>query len=120
MKADRLEMVRDALRGFVAERDWAQFHDPKNLAMAVVSEAGELAAEYRWISNAEADAWSRDSENRSRVEREAADVAIALLLFFDRIGVDFLTAVRDKIDVNRQNYPMVASRGKSERPEGDG
>jgi len=119
MSADRLDAVLDTLRAFVAERDWAQFHDPKNLAMAVVSEAGELAAEYRWISNAEADAWSREPENRSRVQREAADVAIALLLFFDRIGVDLLEAVEAKIEVNRGNYPVAASRGMSQRPNRD-
>ena len=117
MSADRLDAVLDTLRAFVAERDWAQFHDPKNLAMAVVSEAGELAAEYRWISNPEADAWSRDPENRSRVEHEAADVAIALLLFLDRIGVDFFKAVSAKIEINRRSYPVAASRGRPERPE---
>jgi NTP pyrophosphatase (non-canonical NTP hydrolase) len=117
---DRLDEIRQDLRAFVAERDWEQFHDPKNLAMAVVSEAGELAAEYRWIDNAEADTWSRDPENRSRVEREAADVAIALLLFFDRIGVDVLEAVEAKIALNRRNYPVERARGRSERPEGGG
>jgi hypothetical protein len=120
MSGDRLETVRESLRAFVAERDWQQFHDPKNLAMAVVSEAGEMAAEYRWIPNAEADVWSREPENRSRVAREAADVGIALLLFFDRIGVDFLEAVGAKIEVNRRNYPVETSKGRSERSEGGG
>ncbi|HWP36422.1 MAG TPA: nucleotide pyrophosphohydrolase [Gemmatimonadales bacterium] len=117
---DRLDEIRQDLRAFVAERDWEQFHDPKNLAMAVVSEAGELAAEYRWISNAEADDWSRDPEHRNRVAREAADVAIALLLFFDRIGVDALEAVRQKLELNRRHYPVAASRGRAERPKGIG
>ena len=115
---DRLDQVRQELRAFVAEREWEQFHDPKNLAMAVVSEAGELAAEYRWIANAEADTWSRDEEHRSRVTREAADVAIALILFFDRLGVDLVGAVRAKITLNQRNYPVEASRGKAERPKG--
>ncbi len=116
---DRLDQVRQELRMFVAEREWAQFHDPKNLAMALVSEAGELAAEYRWTPNAEADAWSRDPERRSRVAQEAADVGIALILFFDRIGVDLLEAVKAKIEVNRRNYPVETSKGRSERPNGD-
>jgi len=54
---DRLDGVLRELHEFVRERDWAQFHDPKNLAMAVVSEAGELAAEYRWLRSDEADDW---------------------------------------------------------------
>jgi NTP pyrophosphatase (non-canonical NTP hydrolase) len=113
-----LETIRDRLHEFVAERDWEQFHDPKNLAMAVVSEAGELAAEYRWIANAQADEWSRDPEHRIRVADEAADVAIAVLLFFDRIGVDFLEAIEAKIEVNRRHYPVEEARGSSERPNG--
>jgi NTP pyrophosphatase (non-canonical NTP hydrolase) len=114
---DSVDRIRQDLKRFVSERDWEQFHDPKNLAMAVVSEAGELAAEYRWISNAEADGWSRDPEHRSRVQREAADVAIALLLFFDRIGVDFCEAVLEKLDVNRRHYPVATSRARAERPQ---
>jgi dCTP diphosphatase len=103
------------LKQFVREREWQQFHDPKNLVMAVVSEAGELAAEYRWVTNSEADGWSSDVANRGRVTSEAADVGIALLLFFDRIGVDFVHAVRSKLEVNRLNYPIATSLGKSER-----
>src|SRR5689334_10969874 len=104
------------LRQFVHEREWQQFHDPKNLAMAVVSEAGELAAEYRWIANDDADTWSRETSHQEKVSAEAADVGIALLLFFDRIGVDFVRAVRSKLEVNRHNYPIATSLGKSERP----
>ena len=54
---DRLEAVRGELRSFVAEREWEQFHDPKNLAMAAASEAGELLAEYRWVPSGELDSW---------------------------------------------------------------
>jgi dCTP diphosphatase len=111
-----LDRVMSELRQFVREREWEQFHDPKNLAMAVVSEAGELAAEYRWIANEQADVWSRNPDNRGRVAAEAADVGVALLLFFDRLGVDFLDAVRSKIEVNRLNYPPDLSKGRSERP----
>lgn len=113
---DRLDAVREQLKAFVAERDWDQFHDSKNLAMAVASEAGELLAEYRWIPNAEADSWSQTGENRARVVAEAADVAIALLLFCDRVGFDLLEAVESKIALNRRNYPVDASKGRCERP----
>lgn len=64
--ADRLGTLIERLRAFVAEREWQQFHDPKNLAMALASEAGELLAEYRWIASAEADAWSKEPENTQR------------------------------------------------------
>ncbi len=110
----RLDALVQELRAFVAERDWAQFHDPKNLAMAISSEAGELLAEYRWLHSSEADAWSDAQNNRERVAAEAADVGIALLLFCDRIGLDLVDAIRAKIAVNRANYPAALSRGRRE------
>jgi len=104
------------LRAFLAEREWEQFHDPKNLAMAVASEAGELLAEYRWVSNDEADAYSKKEEHRGCIAAEAADVGIALLLFCDRIGLDLIDAIREKTTLNRRNYPVEQSRGRWRRP----
>ena len=114
--SDRLDDIRAQLRTFVAERDWAQFHDPKNLAMAVASEAGELLAEYRWIANAQADAWSTESQNRRRVAMEVADVGIALLLLTDRVGINLLEAMAEKIALNGRNYPVSSSKGRPSRP----
>jgi dCTP diphosphatase len=104
------------LREFVAERDWSQFHDPKNLAMLLASEAGELLAEYRWIANTQADAFSREPEARQRIANEIGDVGIALVLLCDRIGIDLQTAMRDKLDKNRSRYPVALSRGRATRP----
>ena len=113
---DRLEGVLEEIRKFVTERDWQQFHDPKNLAMAIASEAGELLAEYRWVSNAEADNLTKNEEHRGRIAAEVADVGIALLLFCNRTGIDLLKAIREKMKTNRLNYPVEQSRGKAERP----
>lgn len=113
---DRLDDIRERLRVFVAEREWEQFHDPKNLAMAVASEAGELLAEYRWIANVEADAWSKKPENKRRVAMEAADVGIALLLLCQRVGVDLVEVMGEKIAINAKSYPVEASRGRHARP----
>ena len=115
MKAD-LERVLDGLRQFTAERDWAQFHDPKNLAMLLASEAGELVALLRWVPNGEADAFVRAAESRAAVEAEAADVAIALLLFCDRAGIDLERAVEAKIAANAAKYPVALSRGHARTP----
>jgi len=111
-----LDGVIAELRAFVHERDWEQFHDSKNLAMAVASEAGELLAEYRWLRSEEADSWTADQQNRDRVAAEAADVGIALLLFCGRTGIDLLAAIKSKIEVNRRNYPADQSKGRRERP----
>jgi NTP pyrophosphatase (non-canonical NTP hydrolase) len=115
--SDRLDDITARLRAFVAERDWAQFHDPKNLAIAVASEAGELLAEYRWIADAQADTWSLEPENKQRVAMEAADVGIALLLLCDRVGVDLVEAMSEKIALNARNYPVRLSKGLHSRPE---
>ena len=111
-----LDALIGALRRFVAERDWQQFHDPKNLAMLVASEAGELLAEYRWVKGDEADARSREPEARARIAAEIADVGIALVLLCDRIGLDLPQAMADKLARNAERYPVAASRGRAERP----
>lgn len=105
------------LRAFVAERDWSQFHDPKNLTMLVASETAELVAEYRWVSNDASDAHGRDPAPRARIAAEIGDVGIALLLLCDRLGLDLVTAMREKLEQNRLKYPVETSRGRSERPE---
>jgi NTP pyrophosphatase (non-canonical NTP hydrolase) len=113
---DELQGFLGQLRQFVAERDWQQFHDPKNLAMLLASEAGELLAEYRWVPNDQADAASRDKERRARILSEVGDVGIALLLLCERIGADPVAAMRAKLEINRTRYPAELVRGKSDRP----
>ena len=117
MGESELGPLIDALRRFTEERAWSKFHDPKNLAMLLASEAGELLALLRWVSGPEADAFVSDPLQRGKVEAEVADVAIALLLFCDRAGIDLPGAVRAKLEVNRRNYPVELARGHSSRPE---
>lgn len=100
--------VLEEIRAFVAEREWEPFHDPKNLAMAVASEAGELCAELRWVASEEADAFSAREDVRPRLEDEAADVAICLLMFCDRVGIDLTSAMHAKLVKNRAKYPVGA------------
>ena len=111
-----LDDLTTVLRQFVAERDWQQFHDPKNLAMLVASEAGELVAEYRWVRGDDADAHSREPDARARIAAEIADVGIALLLLCDRTGLDLAQVIEDKVAKNAVRYPVATSRGRSERP----
>lgn len=120
MSDTSLDALRRDLQSFVVERDWGQFHDPKNLAMAVVSEAGELAALYRWQANTDADRWTQIPENLARASVEAADVGISLLLFCERAGIDLITAMQRKLALNRLNYPADRARGMAERPAQEG
>ena len=114
--APSLAELTARLRKFAADREWRQFHDPKNLAMLVASEAGELVAEYRWIRGEDADARSHEPEARTRIADEIADVAIALLLLCDRIGLDPKIAIAEKIAKNEVRYPVESARGRAERP----
>ncbi len=111
-----LDELRTELRAFVEARDWKQFHNPKNLAMLVASEAGELLAEYRWVRSEDADAHSREPVARERITAEVADVGVGLVLLCERIGVDLVQAMRAKIAKNAEKYPVDGARGRAERP----
>ncbi len=97
--------MRADIRAFVDERDWEQFHDPKNLAMAVASEAGELLAELRWIASEDSDAHCQHPEHRGGVEDEVADVFVSLMMFVERTGIDLEAVVTRKMKKNREKYP---------------
>lgn len=108
-----LARIRDAVRAFVDERDWRQFHDPKNLAMAVASEAGELLAHFRWTPGERSLAALADPRTRAEVEDEVADVLLLLVEFADVCGIDLAEAAHRKLAVNARRYPVDKSRGRS-------
>jgi NTP pyrophosphatase (non-canonical NTP hydrolase) len=111
-----LRTVLEQLRRFVADREWSQFHDPKNLSMLLASEAGELLAEYRWIANTGSDAFSSEPEARGRIEAEIGDVGLSLLLLCDRMGLDLVGAMHKKLLHNEKKYPVALSKGRATRP----
>ena len=96
MPPDSLDDLTLQLRRFAAERDWETFHSPKNLAMALTGEAGELAAEFQWLT--EAESLALDAPRKARVQEEAADVLLYLVRLADRAGFDLLEAARDSWD----------------------
>jgi dCTP diphosphatase len=96
------EVVR-ALRAFVAERDWAQFHSPANLAKSISIEAGELLECFQWSDEGDAD----------RVEAELADVLTYCLLLADKLGLDADAVVMAKLQDTRRKYPVEKARGRS-------
>ena len=119
---DRISEIQDRLQQFAAERDWSQYHDPKNLSMAVASEAGELAALFRWVRNDESDEFVSSEKNRDEVAGEVADIAIFLLLLCGRTGIDFAAAIEAKIAKDELNHPAELTRGHARRvrPKGKG
>lgn len=94
--------LQDAIRDFADRRDWHRFHTPKNLAMAVCGEAGELAAELQWLTPEESA--SLDAEALERVGFEIADVAIYLLRLADVLGIDVTDVVRRKLAINETRF----------------
>jgi len=101
------------VRGFADNRDWNQFHTPRNLILALAGEVGELAATLQWVSDSEVSEWLKSSENRSQFEAELADVFSYLLRLADETGVDLGKALRAKMLVNELRYPQDRSRGSS-------
>ena len=108
-----LSALADRLRQFAVERDWQQFHSPKNLAMALVGEAGELAAEFQWLTEAQSKA--PDSAQLTRMRSECADVLNYLVRLADTLGIDLIAAANDKIDDNARRYPVDKVRGSSKK-----
>ena len=99
-----LEHMRVNLRAFAEARDWPQFHDPKNLAMAVASEAGELLAELRWLSSSESTPEALSAEQREAIRLEMADILIFLVRMADVLEVDLAAAVADTMEINEDRF----------------
>ncbi len=104
-----LTQLRDALRQFADERDWDQFHSPKNLASALAVEAAELLERFQWLT--EDQSRKLPPEELARVREEMADVLNYLVRLADKLDVNLLDAARDKIKVNAAKYPVEKARG---------
>ncbi len=113
MNQDALHDLRDRLRAFAAERDWDRFHTPKNLAMALGGEAGELMAEFQWLT--EEESRCLEPERAARVQQEAADVLLYLVRLADKLDFDLAAAARAKIAHNARNYPADQVRGSARK-----
>jgi NTP pyrophosphatase (non-canonical NTP hydrolase) len=105
--------LRDKLRRFVAERDWDQYHSPKNLAMALSVEAAELVEHFQWLTEAQSRALP--PAKLAQVRDEMADVLVYLVRLADKLEVDLLTAAAQKIDQNALKYPAEKVRGSMKK-----
>ena len=108
---DSLESLRVRLAEFAAERDWEQFHNPKNLAMALAGEAGELLEHFQWLTFEQASHLPRDA--RAEVALEAADVLLFLVRLCDKLDVDLAAACEKKLALNAKKYPVDKARGRA-------
>lgn len=111
-----LEKLTESIRAFAAAREWGKFHDVKNLTMLLASEVGELIAEFRWLTPAEADIATQNPERARRIAEEIGDVGIALLALCDKLNIELPSAIAAKIELNETRYPAFSARGQPERP----
>lgn len=102
--------LEEALLQFARERDWEQYHAPRNLLLALVGEVGELAEIFQWLSEAQAAEVMQQAESARQVREEMADVMMYLVRLAGVLGVDLDAAVRDKLVLNARKYPPLERR----------
>jgi|ERR1700722_10076308 len=105
--------LRQTLRLFAADRDWDQFHSPKNLAIALSVEAGELLEHFQWLTAEQSEKLSES--DLAKVRLEMADVFLYLVSLSDKLGVDLATAAFEKIELNAKKYPMERAKGSAKK-----
>ena len=106
-----LEQIRQMIREFRDERDWMQFHNPKNLACSISIEAAELLEHFQWKTFEEANALS--AEKRKEISHEVADIAVYLIEFADNMNIDLVAAIKEKMALNAAKYPVAKARGSA-------
>jgi NTP pyrophosphatase (non-canonical NTP hydrolase) len=109
----QLDPLRDALRAFAAERDWDQFHSPKNLAMALSAEAGELLETFQWLTEEQSRKLAPAALDAAA--DEIADVLLYLIRLSDQLGIDPIAAADRKLLANAAKYPVDKARGNSKK-----
>ena len=110
-----LPKLRARMREFADQRDWEQFHSPKNLSMALAAEAGELLEIFQWLTEQQSRGVARTPEVLNRVREEAGDILIYLVRLCDQLDVDLEEATWDKVEVNERKYPPSKSRGTAKK-----
>jgi NTP pyrophosphatase (non-canonical NTP hydrolase) len=110
-RADRLDVLRAAVARFANARDWDQFHNPKNLAMALAGEAGEVLEHFQWLTFEQAA--NPPPATRAEVALECADVLLFLLRLCDKLEIDLAAAAKKKLVLNAKKYPVGKSRGRA-------
>jgi NTP pyrophosphatase (non-canonical NTP hydrolase) len=113
MAESDFDRIRKQVRQFVVERDWDQFHSPKNLSMALIVEAAEMVEHFQWLT--EAQSCELAPEKLAEVELELADIQIYLISLAQKLQLDLVAAVDKKLVLNAQKYPADQVRGSSKK-----
>ncbi|OAM89233.1 nucleotide pyrophosphohydrolase [Termitidicoccus mucosus] len=110
-----LAELKARVLAFAREREWEQFHAPKNLSMALAAEAGELMEHFLWSTPEASRAVARDEARRKKIEEELADVVIYALEFANMTGMDVAAVIEAKMSANAKKYPVEKARGRSDK-----
>lgn len=111
--SDDVQALQAALRQFADERDWSQFHTPKNLAASLSIEAAEVLEHFQWLTDEQSKNLS--PEQRDKVALEIADVLLYLLQLADKLQIDPVAAAKNKLAINAEKYPVDKARGSSKK-----
>lgn len=103
--------LKEKIKRFNLERDWYEFHNPKDLLVALVSEVGELAECYRWLDDEEMSRVHSDLLKKKKIEDEIADIIMYLIILAYKTDIDILKAVSKKLEKNRKKYPIEKTKG---------
>ena len=107
--------IKARVLAFARERDWEQFHAPKNLSMALAAEAGELMEHFLWVTPEASCTIAQDAFKRRKIEEELADVVIYALEFANMTGIDVAAVIEAKMAANATKYPVEKARGRSDK-----
>jgi NTP pyrophosphatase (non-canonical NTP hydrolase) len=110
-----VEQLKIIVQKFCEERDWDQFHGPKDLAVGIVTEAAELLDHFRFKNETEAQKYLANSQKRTEVEEEVADTLFMLLRFAQMHNIDLTKALKRKIEINNKKYPIHKSKGNNKK-----
>jgi NTP pyrophosphatase (non-canonical NTP hydrolase) len=110
-----LTSLQQALAQFAVEREWEQFHTPKNLAMALAGESGELLEIFQWLTPEQSARVMQEADRGEQVREEMADILAYLLRLADVLDVDLEKALTEKIEKNRHKYPVHLARGRADK-----
>jgi len=108
-----IEDLKIIIQRFIKERDWEQYHNPKNLSMSIAIEAAELMENFQWDDSKCSFDILKDKRKRRNIEDEVADIAIYIIDFCNMNGIDLATIVKRKLNKNKKKYPVRLSKGKS-------
>ena len=112
-KEKTIENLKEELRVFAKNRDWDQFHSPKNLSMALIVEAAELVEQFQWLKQDES--MNLPDKTVRKIAEEAADILIYLVRFCDIMGINLLEAAFNKLESNNKKYPVSLSKGSAKK-----